>query len=84
MPGWLGGVSRSHHLVILSTSKDTQERLFNLMLPKKENYTHRESRRHIKIGLYERQKISRGMFLPVVQLKSGILPYVFRIDSRRI
>ncbi|MBN1338657.1 MAG: hypothetical protein JXA03_05000 [Bacteroidales bacterium] len=49
MPEWLGGISWSHHLAILSASKEVEERLFYLLLAVKENYTLRELRRQIKI-----------------------------------
>jgi len=78
MPDWLGGISWSHHLAILSASKEVEERLFYLLLAAKENYTLRELRRQIKSGLYERQKLSRGLILPVGHPKSNILPQVFR------
>lgn len=58
MPVWLGTIPWTHHLTILSGTKDVEERVFYILLTEREKFTVKELRRQFASSLYERQKLS--------------------------
>jgi predicted nuclease of restriction endonuclease-like (RecB) superfamily len=65
MPSWLGVIPWTHHLTILSGTKDIEERIFYILLTEREKYTVKELRRQFASSLYERQKLSSKNIVPV-------------------
>lgn len=65
MPSWLGVIPWTHHLTILSGTKDIEERLFYILLTEREKFTVKELRRQFSSSLYERQKLSNKNIVPV-------------------
>ena len=64
MPIWLGTIPWTHHLTILSGTKDIEERAFYILLTEHEKYTVKELRRQFASSLYERQKLSSKNITP--------------------
>jgi len=64
MPSWLGVIPWSHHLTILSGTKDIEERIFYILLTEHEKFTVKELRRQFASSLYERQKLSSKNIIP--------------------
>ena len=54
IPAWLGTIPWTHHLTILSGTKDIEERAFYILLTEREKYTVKELRRQFASSLYER------------------------------
>jgi len=65
IPAWLGKIPWTHHIQILSSAKDAEERLFYMLLTEKEKYTVKELKRQLKSSLYERQKLSSKSIVPL-------------------
>lgn len=78
IPDWLTKIPWSHHLALLSATKNIEERVFYILLTEKENYTIRELRRQLKSGLYERQKMSSRFVQPLKHPKAELAPQIFR------
>jgi len=55
----------THHLLILSKTKTTEEREFYIKLAIKEKYTKRELERQLDSAVYERTMFSHGETIPV-------------------
>lgn len=56
----------SHHLIIMSSCKSREERLFYMVLCIKEKYTKRELIRQIDSGYYERYMLSKKPATPAI------------------
>ena len=65
MPSWLGVIPWTHHLTILSGTKDIEERVFYILLTEREKFTVKELRRQFSSSLYQRQKLSNKNIVPV-------------------
>lgn len=60
VPALLTQISWTHHTLILSKSKSTEEREFYIQLSVKENYSSRELERQIDSGYFERILLSKN------------------------
>ena len=78
MPVWLGKTPWTHHIHILSACKETEERVFYILLTEREKYTVTELRRQFKSSLYERQKLSSKTIIATNHPKADKIPQVFR------
>lgn len=78
MPKWLEKIPWTHHIHILSACKETEERIFYILLTEHEKYTVKELRRQLKSSLYERQKLSSKLLVHLNHPKSEKIPQVFR------
>ena len=65
LPEWLGGITWTHHLTILSGTKDIEERVYYILLTEREKFTVKELRRQFASSLYERQKLSNRNITPI-------------------
>jgi predicted nuclease of restriction endonuclease-like (RecB) superfamily len=77
-PNILASLNWSHHLELLSKTRNLEERVFYLLLAIKERYSVRELRRQIDSGLYERQKLSKGRLTEYQHPNADIIPHIFR------
>jgi predicted nuclease of restriction endonuclease-like (RecB) superfamily len=69
----LAEITWSNHLLILSKTTTIEEKIFYLLLTKKENYSKRELERQINSGYYERVMLSKKKVSPVeTQLRKDI------------
>lgn len=64
-------LSWSHHLVILSKTKTSEEREFYIRLTIKDNYSKRELERQLDSAVYERSMLSQTKTLPVSVTHQG-------------
>jgi predicted nuclease of restriction endonuclease-like (RecB) superfamily len=78
MPDWLGKIPWTHHIHILSACKETEERVFYVLLTEYEKYTVKELRRQLKSSLYERQKLSSKNIIATNHPKADKIPQVLR------
>jgi predicted nuclease of restriction endonuclease-like (RecB) superfamily len=78
MPFWLSKIPWTHHIQILSAAKDTDERIFYLLLTDQEKYTVKELKRQLKSGLYERQMLSSKQLVTFDHPKANKIYDVFR------
>jgi len=78
MPDWLGKIPWTHHIHILSACKETEERIFYILLTEHEKYTVKELRRQFKSSLYERQKLSSKNLVATNHPKADKIPQVSR------
>jgi len=78
MPTWLSKIPRAHHIQILSAAKETDERMFYVLLTDQEKYTVKELIRQLKSGLYERQKLSSKQIVTFDHPKANKIYDVFR------
>lgn len=59
-------LSWTHHLIIMSTCKSAEERLFYMTLCIRERYSKRELQRQIDSGYYERYMLSKKPTTPAI------------------
>lgn len=78
MPSWLGTIPWTHHLTILSGTKEIEERLFYILLTEREKYTVKELRRQLSSSLYERQKLSGKNIIPLNHPEADKIRHIFR------
>jgi len=78
IPVWLSKVPWTHHIQILSAAKDTEERLFYVLLTDQEKYTVKELKRQLKSSLYERQMLSSKQLVTFNHPKANQIYDVFR------
>lgn len=78
MPNMLAFLSWTHHVEILANTRQLEEKVFYLLLAKREKYTVRELRRQLNSGLYERQKLSRHQLMGNHHPNVEIMPQIFR------
>lgn len=78
MPDWLGKIPWTHHIHIMSSCKETEERIFYILLAEHEKYTVKELRRQLKSSLYERQKLSSKNLVAANHPQADKIPQVFR------
>ena len=74
----LAFLSWTHHVEILANTRQLEEKVFYLLLAKREKYTVRELRRQLNSGLYERQKLSRHQLMGNHHPNVEIMPQIFR------
>ncbi|HTI08213.1 MAG TPA: PDDEXK nuclease domain-containing protein [Puia sp.] len=77
-PNILSSLSWTHHVEILSRTKNLEEKVFYLLLGTKEKYTVRELKRQIDSGLYERQKATRHQIAGNHHPNAEIIPQIFK------
>lgn len=65
-------LSWSHHLLILSKTKTSEEREFYIRLSIKENYSKRELERQLDAAVYERSMLSQNNTIPSVIVNQKI------------
>ncbi|GAB4048198.1 PDDEXK nuclease domain-containing protein [Spirosoma litoris] len=68
----------SHHLAIMSNSRDKKERLFYMQATIKEGYTFRELERQIKSGLYERTMLANKTLPSAIRALPQDVSGIFR------
>ena len=78
MPSWLGVIPWTHHLNILSGTKDIEERVFYILLTEREKFTVKELRRQFASSLYERQMLSTKNIIPKNHPQSDKIHHFFR------
>jgi predicted nuclease of restriction endonuclease-like (RecB) superfamily len=74
----LSAISWSHHIDILSRTSTLDEKVFYLLLSRKEKYSIRDLRRQIDSGLYQRQKLSRVDLAGSSHPSADKIPQIFR------
>ncbi len=72
MPAFLQKITWTHHLELLKGTTSNEEKIFYIGLAIKEKYTVRELRRQIESSLFERQMLSKSMFLAAHPQKDKI------------
>lgn len=77
-PNMLASLNWSHHIELLSKTKNLEERIFYLFLAVKERYSVKDLRRQIDSGLYERQKLSKGRLMEYQHPNAEIIHHIFR------
>ncbi len=78
IPSWLGVIPWTHHLTILSGTKDVEERVFYVLLTEREKFTVKELRRQFASSLYERQKLSSKNIIPINHPKADRIHQFFK------
>lgn len=78
IPDWLSKIPWTHHIHILSAAKETEERVFYILLTAQEKYTVQELKRQLKTSLYERQKLSSKSIIPQHHPHSDKFGQIFR------
>jgi predicted nuclease of restriction endonuclease-like (RecB) superfamily len=77
-PNILAILNWSQHIDLLSKTRSLEEKVFYLLLSRRERYTVKELRRQLSSGLYERQKLSNQQFIGNQHPKAEIIPQIFR------
>lgn len=77
-PNALSPLNWSHHIEILSATRNIEERVFYLLLAIKERYTLRELRRQLSSALFERQKLSRQQLAGNRHPGAELISQIFR------
>ena len=78
IPDWLNKIPWTHHIHILSSAKEPEERMFYLLLTTQEKYTVQELKRQLKSSLYERQKLSSKKIVSLNHPHSDKISQIFR------
>ncbi|AEE50127.1 PDDEXK nuclease domain-containing protein [Haliscomenobacter hydrossis] len=78
IPKWLCQLSWTHHIYILSATKDPEERMFYILLAAREKYTVKELKRQVQSSLYERQKLSNKNILKLNHPHADKMSIIFR------
>lgn len=78
IPEWLTKIPWTHHIRIMAAAKETEERVFYILLTAQHHYTVTELKRQLNSSLYERQKLSSQNIIKQNHPKADQFGQIFR------